>query len=239
MTIDNFEEVYKHLTFASEYDKYIVHVIRRAKDFKGEDSYDEPSTMLLKTYYFSFPPEGFRNRFDEIREYCNSNHARAYILPQVRNNEECLKQLLKLAVDNLSSASVNPENLVRTAYCGMHVSRDKKWIIDLDNDNMVEHKDFGRVKWWSPEHVLAFVQKQLESIGRHKDDAYLIPTVNGHCIVTSPFNLQKAVEECNLMFQGERMADTKDYFGTETVTKSFKAHGWLVKDGMALLYYNG
>lgn len=236
--IDNFDIIRSHLTFESDFDRYIVHIIKRAKDDRGVEYGSNETNRLIKTFYIT-SLEYFDRKIPVIKDLCESNGARAYILPQVRNNEDCMKELLKIVVDNLGNPTLKPDRLIRSAYCGYHGSRDKKWIIDLDSDNMVEYISKDKKKTWKPEKVLEFVQKQLVNIGKSENDAWMIPTKNGHCIVTSPFDLQKAYKKCNMMFQGQQKMEVgTEYFGVEEHPKMKSVNGWMIKDGMALLYVN-
>lgn len=236
--IDNFDIIRSHLTFESDFDRYIVHIIKRAKDDRGVEYGSNETNRLIKTFYIT-SLEYFDRKIPVIKDLCESNGARAYILPQVRNNEDCMKELLKIVVDNLGNPTLKPDRLIRSAYCGYHGSRDKKWIIDLDSDNMVEYISKDKKKTWKPEKVLEFVQKQLVNIGKSENDAWMIPTKNGHCIVTSPFDLQKAYKKCSMMFQGQQKMEVgTEYFGIEEHPKMKAVTGWMIKDGMALLYVN-
>ena len=253
MVIDNFDIIKSQLTFTSDFDRYIIHIIKRAKDDKGKLYGVNETNRLLKTFYIT-SLEYLNKKIPVIKDLCDSNNARAYILPQVRNNEDCLKQLLKLVVDNLSNPTQKPDHLIRTAYCGFHGSRDKKWILDLDQDNMVEYyhvQVFGghtlRKKMWTPNAVLAFVRQQLKDCGKSDNDAYMIPTRHGCCIITSPFNLEKAYKECKMFYQGvhNEVVDYKQNINNSNLSPTYTdlpikqdVNGWLIKDGMALLYYN-
>lgn len=238
--IDNFEIIKKHLTFETQFDRYIVHIIKRTKDETGKKYGVNETNRLIKTFYIT-SLEYFDKKIPVIKDLCDSNNARAYILPQVRDNSDCLKELLKIVVDNLSNPTIKPDHLIRSAFCGYHGSRDKKWIFDLDEDNMIEYnKSYNEVskKIWSPEDVLKFVQSQLVLIGKNKDDAYIIPTKNGKCIVTSTFDLHKAYLKCNMFFQGIKKQEV-DFKWTGPGEGDFvykNINGWLIKDGMALLY---
>lgn len=243
--IDNFEVIRSHLTFESQFDRYIVHILKRAKDEAGRAYGVNETNRLIKTFFIT-SLEYFDKKKPVIEDLCITNNARAYILPQVRNNEDCLKELLKVVVDNLSNPSIKPDHLIRTAYCGYHGSRSKKWILDLDSDNMTEYyhskvsKSPANIesKEWKPEEVLEFVQRELMACGKKPEEAYLLPTKSGYCIVTSPFDLQKAFQRCNMFFQGEarRVVGWKWTGPCEGEEVHKKVHGWVIKDGMALLY---
>lgn len=246
-TIDNFKTFSDRMTFESDFDRYIVHIIKRGKDDKGKSYGTNETNRLIKTFYIT-SKEYFERKIPVIKDMCESYGARAYILPQVRNNEECLRELLKIVVDNLSNPTIKPDHLVRSAFCGHHGSRDKKWILDLDSDNMVEYREelgFPRSsttsKEWTPEEVLDMVRGFLKKIGKNEDDAFLIETKSGHSIVTSPFNLQDAFRKCNMMFQGvtkKVIVGSKSIGPGEYEDIRKDINGWVIKDGMALLYYS-
>lgn len=218
MKIDNFEIWKKFLTFETPYDRYIVHVLRRPKDVKaiGNAFGSNECQRLLRTYYID-SLEYFEKKIPAIKELCISNQARAYIIPQVRNNEDCLLNLAAKVIDTIQmkNYSAKPEHILRAAYCEFHKSRRKIWILDLDNDEM---------HGWETEKVLELIKSQLKKIGKPEDDAFLVPTKSGTHIVTTPFNLQEAVKLCPMLYEGEKTIDGK------------KSVGWLHKDGMSLLY---
>ena len=219
MVIDNFEIFRKHLTFETKQDRYIVHVLRRPKDVKhlGNELGSNECQRLLRTYYID-SLDYFDKKIPAIKELCKSNRARAYIIPQVRNNEECLLNLAEKVLETirLKNYSVKPEHLLRAAYCEYHKSRKKVWILDLDNDEM---------HGWTVEQVFELVKSQLKVIGKDESEAYLVQTKSGMHILTSPFNLQKAYKLCPMLYEGVH----KDSNGENVV-------GWLHKDGMSLLY---
>ena len=219
MVIDNFEIFRKHLTFETKQDRYIVHVLRRPKDVKqlGNELGSNECQRLLRTYYID-SLDYFDKKIPAIKELCKSNRARAYIIPQVRNNEECLLNLAEKVLETirLKNYSVKPEHLLRAAYCEYHKSRKKVWILDLDNDEM---------HGWTVEQVFELVKSQLKAIGKDESEAYLVQTKSGMHILTSPFNLQEAYKLCPMLYEGVHKGPN----GEDVV-------GWLHKDGMSLLY---
>ena len=193
MVIDNFEIFRKHLTFETKQDRYIVHVLRRPKDVKqlGNELGSNECQRLLRTYYID-SLDYFDKKIPAIKELCKSNRARAYIIPQVRNNEECLLNLAEKVLETirLKNYSVKPEHLLRAAYCEYHKSRKKVWILDLDNDKM---------HGWTVEQAFELVKSQLKAIGKAESEAYLVQTKSGMHILTSPFNLQEAYKLCPML----------------------------------------
>lgn len=247
MTIDNFDIFRKHLTFIDKTDRYIIHILRRPKDCKpGENRLgSNEHQRLIRTYYID-NIDYFNKKEVAIKDLCHANNARAYILPQVRNNYECLLNLGEKVLETirLGNYSAKPEHLLRSAYCEYHKSRAKRWILDLDVDCMTEYLSDDKgypegKKEWTVEEVLSTVQGNLVACGKNPNLAYVVPTKSGHHIVTDPFDLQKAYSKCRMMFEGEKIFNTDiKYTGPgeyELVSK--KINGWLHKDGMSLLYY--
>ena len=171
----------------------------------------------MRTYYID-SLDYFDKKIPAIKELCKSNRARAYIIPQVRNNEECLLNLAEKVLETirLKNYSVKPEHLLRAAYCEYHKSRKKVWILDLDNNEM---------HGWTVEQVFELVKSQLKAIGKDESEAYLVQTKSGMHILTSPFNLQESYKLCPMLYEGVHKGPN----GEDVV-------GWLHKDGMSLLY---
>lgn len=244
MEIDNFDIFLNRLTFENDYDRYIVHVLKRVKDEEKRLYGASDTNRLIKTFYIS-SKEYLERKIPVIKDLCVSNGARAYILPQVRSNFDCLVNLAKITLDNLQNPTQKPDHLVRSAYCGNHKSRDKKWILDLDYDEMTEYKgqqNFGGAKVetreWTPEEVMELIRGQLSAIGKDPDSAYMVPTKSGCHIITSPFNQVEAYKKCGLIFEGEQKVVSEVVWTGpgEYELKRNKIVGWLHKDGMSLLY---
>ena len=233
MTIDNFDIIKKHLDFKSPLDRYIVHILRRPKDCEELSNQlgSNEAQRLIRTYYID-SLEYFEKKIPAMKELCHSCNARAYIIPQVKDNFECLLNLGKKIFDTIQNKnySVKPEHLIRQAYCEYHKSRKKVWILDLDDKEM-----YG----WKLEQVVELVKKWLKEAGKSEDDMYVVPTKHGHHIITSPFNLQATNKECDMMFEGVKKFIRQDF--DKIVGKGTDGYeqrtGWLHKDGSTLLYY--
>ncbi len=234
MTIDNFDIIKKHLDFKSPLDRYIVHILRRPKDCEELSNQlgSNEAQRLIRTYYID-SLKYFDSKIPAIKELCHSCNARAYIIPQVKDNFECLLNLGKKIIDTIQNKnySVKPEHLIRQAYCEYHKSRKKVWILDLDDKEM-----YG----WKLEQVVELVKKWLKEAGKSEDDMYVVPTKHGHHIITSPFNLQAANKECDMIFEGVKKFIRQDL--SKIVGKGTDGYeqrtGWLHKGGMTLLYFH-
>ena len=251
--IDNFDIIRSHLTFETEFYRYIIIILKRTKDQSGKEYGVNETNRRIKTFMVG-SLDYFDKKIPIIKDLCKCNNARAYILPQVRHNRECLINLMKLTLENIDSPTIKPDTLITSAYAGNHSSRDKKWILDIDNDNLTEYRNilsFGgfqiREKKWTPDEILELVKRMLIDCGKTREDAYMIPTRNGNCIVTSPFNLKKAQESCSMLYEGVRNTiigseinsdyrPNKDIANNAYRSVSKDINGWLIKDGMALLF---
>jgi len=207
MTIDNFDLFRPHLEFKKAvktggkkdgkeindtYDRYIIQILRRAKDVRGTEYGSNETNRLIKTYEVS-SVEYYDKKRSTIIDLCRSNHARAYILPQVRSVRDCMIDLLKLCLDSLDNPTIKFQHILRSALCRMHKSRDKKWIIDLDNDEM-----YGVTK----DDVFNYVKDALVACGKTPDDAFLVPTRNGWHIVLRPIDSKALNEQFPMAFKG-------------------------------------
>lgn len=260
MEINNFDIIRSHLTFEKArkfnpntgnietindtYDRYIVHIIKRAKDAHGKKYGVNESNRLIKTYEIS-SLEYFDKKKGHIIDICKSNSARAYILPQVRSTYDCLKEMIKLGIDNLENPTIKFQHILRSALCSMHKSRDKKWILDLDDDCMTEYdtatsrpKCGVYRKEWTVDEVLKLVQDSLVACGKKADDAYVVQTKSGHHIITRPFDLQKAFKKCSMLYEGvqKKIVNIKHTGPGESEDIVRDVTGWLHKDGMTILY---
>ncbi len=238
MEIDNFDIIRKHLDFVDDkLDRYIVHILRRTKDLSRvtrDVLGANEAQRLIKTYYID-SLEYFDRKKEAIKELCRANNARAYIIIQPKDNFECLLNLGKKILDTIQNRnySVKPEHLLRQAFCETHKTRKKLWILDLDDDQMVESREVsvgnGKTvtvkKQWTLEMVQDFVKDQLEAVGKDPSEMYTIKTPHGHHIITPPFNLMEAQKKCSLLYEGERR-----------IGEQKSVVGWLHKDGMALLW---
>lgn len=191
--MDNFSLIRSKLTFVDDFDRYVIHIMRRVKDQASNMLGSNESQRLLRTYYIG-DLEYFDRKIAAIKELCETNNARAYILPQVRNNRDCLINLGKLVFENLDNPTIKLDGITRKAVCSCHKSRNKKWLLDFDDWSL----DFF-------DKILADVKANLIEIGKDPNkDLYVVPTRHGKHIVTSPFNTKLLNEQHPLIFEGER-----------------------------------
>ena len=192
MITDNFDIITKNLIaggFLRPGDFFVVHVIQRAKDLKASGEYGEgdakESQRLIKTWYID-SVDYWEKKIPIIKEVAEMNHARAYILPQVRNRLTVNRVLAKKVIEAIDDTNLRYDHLIRTAVCGCHSSERPMWVIDLDKDG--HEQDWGEYV----AKVEAAVIELLRDRGCEPDEcAFEVPTPNGLHIVTWPFNKSK------------------------------------------------
>lgn len=261
--VDNFDLILPRMKFSSPKNFYIVEAVCRPK--KDGDSTlcgtTNNHTRIIRTWTF-YSGEEFLAKRNEIIRVCNANNARAYFLPQRRDTYIVLKSMMRNVLQNLDNNRINFNRLISSTLCGCHEvadSDDKYWVLDLDNDSMVERwiqVNFGgqvlKERVWTVDEVFNFVRDQVAEVGKDTEDVYKIPTRNGWHIITPPFNLQAAQEGCRLMYEGNKKMPVKceciflapgdkGYTGSPGLDKRYfveekETTGWLHKDGMTLLY---
>lgn len=176
---------------------------------------------MLKTYYIDSLAY-FDKKVPAIKELCKSNRARAYIYPQVRNARHVLFNIAEIALEalNHNSIMIKPDKLVKTAFCAEKRSPRKRWVLDLDDDNM---------HGWTVDNIIDVIKSCNVKDDIDKELPYVVPTKSGKHIVSAPFDSKAACEKCPYIFSFDAKARVID---GESI------HGWLHRDGMSLLYLN-
>ena len=141
--IDNFEIAANNLL---QFDKagefYLVLVLKRRKDTKGGMVEGVNEGNRLIKHYFIYDKEYLLNKEAAIKQLCEQNNARAYILPQRRSHDLVMWALHNKTGEVLKSGAKNThfDHLIRSCVAGMHeVPPDakwhKRWVIDIDRDD--------------------------------------------------------------------------------------------------------
>lgn len=168
-TIDNFELVAKNiLQFDAPGELYMVLVLKRRKDTKGQMIEGVNEDNRLIKHYFLYDQERLYRKRDAIIALCEQNNARAYILPQRRSCELVLWALHDKVADQLKGHynNVHFDHLIRSCVAGMHETKEKwhkRWVIDLDEDDPTIQKMLAdgkrrRAEYDDPEAVCHLVQ---------------------------------------------------------------------------------
>lgn len=167
--IDNFKKIIRLLKFEKEGDFYQVIILTRKKD--QDVPANHQSSRTIKTYMFE-SVEQLIGKKKEIMKLCKMFNARAGISPNVLNHNDLAFDVNVAIATRLKDGHKNFAYLYDTVI-GQSKSRDKRWLIDLDEKNMLM--------------VAQLCQYVLEQ-APHKGIITILPTYNGYHLVTYPFN---------------------------------------------------
>lgn len=232
----------KLLDFKDPGDFYVCHIIQRAKDKRANGTLNPGDTRdegqrLIKTYYID-SIDYFEKKLPIMKEVADANHARLYFMPQVRNKLTVNRILAKAIIDAIDETGIRYDHLVRTAVCGCHASRQKMWILDVDDEDFGGHELARKFADVLDGEIFRWAQWE----GGPGGTAYMAriyETRNGWGVVTKPFDV-RILTNCGI--QHVTLND-KTPFGGRIQTFlaqhpecKFKQDNVLKKDAMMLAY---
>ena len=177
--VDNFELIRTLLKFESKDDFYFIQILQRSKDNPEIGA----NNRLVKSYYIR-SLEYFDSKKNEIKQVCELYKARAYIHLTKRSYKDVALEMLQNLVQRIRCDQMEEVYRCFTTACGISYQKeDKSWIVDIDDN--VDHRTINT--------ILRFIETECEPIG--PKFIALVPTVNGHHLITTPFNLQKFSEQ--------------------------------------------
>lgn len=189
MEINNFQQISQILTPLEKGDFYFVQILQRRKD--GNEIKGDSKT--IKSYYVDYGESLFNIEQSVIRN-CKEHNARAYIRLQKRNWFKIALQIISTLASEIANGTVRNLKDIVNSTCGKYSSdKQKFWIIDVDKTEINER------------------DSTISDLMKIDTEIILLTTrtVNGHHIITKPFNPQ--------LYKGE----------------------WEIKkEGMTLLYFN-
>lgn len=196
--IDNTKLIREQLLdFKDPGDFYVAHVIQRAKDKRAAgtlnpgDTRDE-SQRLIKTWYCD-SLDYFEKKLPIMKEVADANHARLYFMPQVRNKLTVNRVLAKAIIDAIDETGIRYDHLIRTAVCGCHASRQKMWILDVDDEDFGGHELARKFADVLDEEIFGWAQ--LAGGCGTVYMARIYETRNGWGVVTRPFDVRILTKE--------------------------------------------
>jgi hypothetical protein len=178
MSVNNTAQIGTMISFDND-DFYFVQILKRRKD-----NIDLERDMIVINNYYIESVEHYIKTIPHIIELCIMENARAYIRLNKRNYKKLGSHMVKRVVDIVFSENSNSLKGVFNSIAGeFHSDTDKKWVIDIDNDNEVQYSE-----------LLEEATRLQKETGRDPM-AEIFPTKNGVHLITRPFNLQKFKEK--------------------------------------------
>ena len=181
MKIDNFELVKSFLSFKALNDYYVLQIVRRAKDYKGQNKKIKETPIKI---YIVTSCSFLDSIKEEVISLCECYGARAYISITPGSFENFQRiMLLKLAAYNYKEIEVNPIKLFNQAVKESKL-RPTYYLIDIDDVDDVSKQEKNVLEWFKSYSPL-----------KEEWDMKIFPTVHGEHIVAYAFNRDAFKEE--------------------------------------------
>jgi hypothetical protein len=178
--INNLELIRPLLNFEKPGDFYMLYVFKRKKDQPADERDNHQSVRTIKTYCIE-SIDHLERRYDEVIQLCEMFKARAYIHVQKQNHFDVSLSMMVDLAQRIQNGQHNQKGLFDSVV-GQIKTGEKRWIIDVD-DRMEA----------SP-LMMAYIDHECGPFGESKIEA-IIPTKNGHHLITKKFNVLKFKEK--------------------------------------------
>jgi hypothetical protein len=169
--IDCIELIKDLLVFETNDDFYFLQILQRKKENPNLGS----NSKVIKNYYIT-STQHLIDKYDEIKSLCNMFNARA----SLRLNKRSFEKVAFKSLENFANVMQTKEyKHIMNCYdkaCGLlNNEKQKKWIVDIDKDELV----------WL-EQIINSVQ---ESEPNGNKVIIQLPTKSGVHLITKPFNV--------------------------------------------------
>ena len=179
MIVDNFEVFKKIINPLNDDEFYFVQILIRGKDGHTEQGVNGSNKNRLIKFYTIKSAEHLEKVEEEIKAICNAINGRAYIHPTKRSFKAVSKECLKATVEMfLSENNMGLKGAYSTACGKSYITSDKKFVIDLDDENASQEK----IK-----EIVYYITNQCEPLS-HNKLCYCVNTAHGIHLITTPFN---------------------------------------------------
>lgn len=182
MIVDNFNLFKKILNPFKDDEFYFVQILIRGKDGHTEQGVNGSNKNRLIKFYTIKSADHLTRVEEEIKAICNAVNGRAYIHPTKRSFEAVGKECLRTTTETfLSENNIGLKGAYSTACGKSYITSDKKFVVDLDDENASQEK----IK-----EVVDYMTYECEPLNQNKF-CYSVPTAHGIHLITTPFNTSK------------------------------------------------
>ena len=178
--VDNFKQIKSLLDFPNDDIYYHLQIIRRGKDHP-----ELPSANRMIKAYFICSLESLDYVEKEVKDLCKFFEARAYINLAPKSIKKTTMLQLKYLAQRAYEGDFKKIWKSWNTCAGEIKGEKSRWVIDLDNENIVEN--------CIP--IIHYINN-LESI--HPNVGKVIATIktnSGFHLISNPFNLQQFKEK--------------------------------------------
>lgn len=176
--INNLEIIKPLLNFEKQGDFYMLYVFKRKKDQPEGERDNHQSVRTIKTYCIE-SIEHLERRYEEVIQLCEMFKSRAYIHVQKQNHFDVSLNMMVDLAQRIQNGQHNQKGLFDSVV-GQIKTGEKRWIIDVDD--MLEASPI----------MMAYIDHECKPHGS-KIEA-IIPTKNGHHLITKKFDVMKFKE---------------------------------------------
>lgn len=176
MLVDNFKAIREHLEFRTLDDYYFLEILHRKKDFPPELQDQIRDHRTIATYFVD-SLEKFDRIEKEVKLLCKFHNARAYFNMNRKSKKKTTMQLMNLCLNMIENDDFS-KLYSKTASAAGQIQGDKQsrtFLIDVDEKSRDK------------------IVKVLELIEAVNPDTlhFVLSSVNGYHIITTPFDVQK------------------------------------------------
>jgi len=164
---------------------YTIEILQRRKDGHPELT---KSNQSIKNYMI-YNKEEYYNLKSYICQFCKDNNARAYIKPNIRNNEmvamETIRMIAEYVVQKNYQAVANAYRCIAGRYSA---EINNRWVVDID------YKELEGINKLMGTSMTQTEVEQLALTTIEKLNGKLlleVPTVYGKHFITTEFNLDE------------------------------------------------
>lgn len=193
--INNIELIKPLLNYEKPGDFYMLYVFKRKKDQPEGEKDNHQSVRTIKTYCIE-SIEHLERRYDEIIQLCEMFKARAYIHIQKQNHFDVSLNMMVSLAQRIQNGQHNQKGLFDSVV-GQIKTNEKRWIIDVDDSEVVSPLMVAHIEY----NCKPITEMNFDKIGipigyktGPKVEA-VIPTKNGHHLITKKFDVMKFKEE--------------------------------------------
>ena len=177
--INNLEIIRPLLNFEKQGDFYMLYVLKRKKDQPEGERDNHQSVRTIKTYCIE-SIDHLERRYEEVIQLCEMFKARAYIHVQKQNHFDVSLSMMVDLAQRIQNGQHNQKGLFDSVV-GQIKTGEKRWIIDVDD--AMEASPI----------MMAYIDHECKPHGS-KIEA-IIPTRNGHHLITKKFDVMKFKEK--------------------------------------------
>lgn len=178
--IDNFDLFRSIMKFNSSDEFYFIQILIRGKDGHTKPGVNGNNKNRLIKIYTIKSVEHLTKVEQEIKAICKAVNGRAYIHPTKRSFREVANEMFKTFTETyISQNDIGLKGCYSTACGKSYISKDKKYIVDLDGDDV-----------YKLNKIVEFIENECEPIGTLKLQ-YIVPTAHGKHLICKAFNTAK------------------------------------------------